>query len=810
MKFIGFFLSFFVTASLITLLNTPLHNIPPIGKLLSPHQGFWKNSEKEVINLPKAIDLITLKDEVTIQFDELLIPHIKAKNNEDLYLVQGYVTAYHRLWQMDFYARVVMGRLSEVVGIKALDHDRLQRRLGLKAMTIKLHDSLMKDPHYSSLITAYTNGVNSYITSLSSSEYPIEFKLLNYKPEKWTTLKTCMAYALLSSTLSRNDADVENTNFRNIFGEDLFNILFPEPDGKLAPIIPKDTPFDFNHLTEPKKPKIFELQNIINEAISKQNPLNGSNNFAVDGSKSKSGHAILANEPDLELTAPSIWYASHLTSPDINVMGVTVPGTPVILIGFNDSISWGVTNSPRDQVDWFSVTFKDESRKEYLYNNQWFKTEQIFEEITIKNRENFIDTIIMVHHGPIVYDRHYLSNHAKVNLAMRWISHDESTTFKALFQFNKANNYGEFIEGLRFFSGPPQNILYSDVKGNIALNLPGKFPVKFPGQGKFILDGSNPDSEWKNYIPFEHRLKRFNHPQGFLSSANQFPVDQTTYPYYIYSHQFEHYRNRRLNDRLITMQNIEPEDLMSLQNDNFNYIASEILPYLLSQLDTMSHNEDQKKFFNELQFWDYFNQPNIKAPSHFELWSDVLWEALWDEFDTISFAVNKPDIYTTTQLIISGGIDDFADRLITPLLEETTNDLINYSFNTAVDSLNQWLIENGNDYSWSKFKGTEINHLISSFTSFNSKNISIGGNHNIVNAASKHHGPSWRMVVEMNPQGINAYGIYPGSQTGNPGNPMYGHMITRWAEGKYYNLKFGQNKLSAEDVLYEVLLKPKK
>ena len=809
MKFIGFFLSFFVTGSLITLLNVPFDNIPPIGKLLSPHQGFWKNSENEVINLPKVIDLIDLKDEVTIQFDELLIPHIKAKNNEDLYLAQGYVTAYHRLWQMDFYARVVMGRLSEIVGIKALDYDRLQRRLGLKSMTIKLHDDLMKDPYYAALVKAYTNGVNSYISSLSSSEYPIEFKLLNYQPEKWTTVKTCMAYALLSSTLSRNEADVENTNFRNIFGEDLFNLLFPEPDGKLDPIIPKDTPFDFNPLSKPQKPQKFELQNIINETINKQNPLNGSNNFAVDGGKSKSGYAILANEPDLELTAPSIWYASHLTSPDVNVMGVTVPGTPVILIGFNDSISWGVTNSPRDQVDWFSVTFKDDSRKEYLYNNQWFKTEQILEEITIKDNENFIDTIIRIHHGPIVYDRHYLTNHAKANLAMRWISHDESTTFKALFQFNRANNYNEFVDGLRLFSGPPQNILYSDVNGNIALNLPGKFPVKSPGQGKFILDGSNPDSEWKNYIPFEHRLKRFNHPQGFLSSANQFPVDQTTYPYYIYSNQFEHYRNRRLNDRLTTMQNIEPEDLMNLQNDNFNYIASEILPYLLSQLDTISHDEDQKKFFNELKYWDYFNHPNIKAPSHFELWSDILWEALWDEFDTMSFAVNKPDIYTTSQLIISDGINDFSDRLITPLVE-TPNNLINYSFNTAVDSLNQWLIDNGNDYSWSEFKGTEINHLISSFSSFNSKNIPIGGNHNIVNAASKHHGPSWRMVVEMDPKGINAYGVYPGSQTGNPGNPMYGHMIAYWAEGKYYNLKFGRNKLSAEDILYEVRLKPKK
>ena len=192
-----------------------------------------------------------------------------------------------------------------------------------------------------------------------------------------------MAYALLSSTLSRGEADIENTNFRKIFGEELFNILFSEPDGTLAPVIPLNTTFNFNPISKPQKPKKFELNNIVSETINKQNPLNGSNNFAVDRSKSKSGHAILANEPDLGLTAPSIWYASHLTSPDINVMGVTVPGTPVILIGFNDSISWGMTNSPRDQVDWFSVTFKDTSRSEYLYNNQWFKTEKLVEKKSV-------------------------------------------------------------------------------------------------------------------------------------------------------------------------------------------------------------------------------------------------------------------------------------------------------------------------------------------------------------------------------------------------------------------------------------------
>ena len=183
MKLIKFVFSLTFTIVLIGILNRPMMGAPSLGEFLNPQRGFWRNSEKEIIQLPSEIEIEGLQEDVSIKFDELLIPHITAKNYYYLYFAQGYVTAYHRLWQMDFYSRVVMGRVSEIVGERALEFDRLQRRIGLKDMTLKFHEELMRNDELSVLVIAYTNGVNKYLSTLDPGDYPIEFKLLNYGPE---------------------------------------------------------------------------------------------------------------------------------------------------------------------------------------------------------------------------------------------------------------------------------------------------------------------------------------------------------------------------------------------------------------------------------------------------------------------------------------------------------------------------------------------------------------------------------------------------------------------------------------------------
>jgi penicillin amidase len=186
----------------------------------------------------------------------------------------------------------------------------------------------------------------------------------------------------------------------------------------------------------------------------------------------------------------------------------------------------------------------------------------------------------------------------------------------------------------------------------------------------------------------------------------------------------------------------------------------------------------------------------------------MLYKSIWDEFDNVDLSVQKPNPFTTIHLMKTQPDFPFFDLKNTSKTESIA-DLINNTFGQAIDSLKRWKEANESDGNWGTFKGTEINHLISFFTPFNVTNIDIGGYSNIVNAASKHHGPSWRMVVDMDPDGIKAYGVYPGSQTGNPGNPKYAHMIESWAEGSYYELNFGGNELNDDEIIQIVNLKPK-
>jgi penicillin amidase len=799
MKTFRFVLALILSVGFALFLNSSIDGNPPLGKFLSPFEGYLQNAQ--VVENHKKLIFPGLTESVDVYFDELDIPHIYAQNGGVLHFVQGYLTAKDWLWQMDFYSRLIYGRLSEVLGKRALELDQLNRRIGLNRITNTAYDVIKKDSELLEVVTKYTQGVNAYIESLSYAELPIEFKLLNYDVDPWTVEKSCIVYALLSSTLSRGESDLENTNALSMFGKETFDLLFPDNSGEIDPVIPSVESWDFTPIVSPTRPQnITFINESIKKIINKPSPLVGSNNFVVSGARSYSGNVLLANEPDLELTQPSIWHAAHLHTPNMNVMGVTVPGAPLILIGFNDSISWGVTNSPRDQVDWYKIQFRDSKREEYFYNNQWFKTSKILETIEIKDENPLIDTIVMVHYGPVVYDKTFLTESGKKNYALRWIAHQPNQSTKSLYEINKAKNYKEFESALSFFGGPPQNFIFGSTQGDIAINLPGKFPIKWKEQGKFLMDGSNVAMESTDYIPFAHRLRSVNPTQGFLSSANQHPVD-LTYPYYTYANKYEYYRNRRINDRLNTLNIVDVNAMKKLQNDNFNYHASEILPFLLSQLDSSNLSIEEVKIRKHLNSWDYFSETNLETPTYFQLWWDVLYNELWDEFDTITNAtLRKPAVYQTANILSTIDSLSFFDILSTRK-KENRIDLINLTFKLAVDSIKQ-LSDGGNQLTWYLYKNTRINHFLK-INPFSFKEVPVGGYSNIVNAASQKHGPSWRMVVELDPEGVKAWGVYPGSQTGNPASPDYGHMIKNWASGDYYRLLFGQDISNSDKVKFK-------
>lgn len=811
MKTFRFVLSLSITLALGIALNTKIGAIPPLGKFLSPFHGFWQNAENEAINIKSASIESGLKDSVIVYFDELLIPHVFASNEQDLFFTQGYVTAYHRLWQMEFQLHSAAGRLAEILGAKIgnnsiVDVDRQMRRIGLKYGAQKSEELFKKEePEIYAMIESYTAGVNAYIESLSYADLPIEYKLLDYEPESWTPLKCFLLISNMNNMLSRGERDLEHTNALKKWGREVFDILYPERPDVVDPVIPIGTEFNFEPIVIEKPDVNFPLE-FVDPLIEVPNPDNGSNSFVVNGNKTENGRVILANEPDLSLNLPSIWYVMQLNAPTINVMGATLPGGPGVTIGFNDSIAWGNTNAKRDLVDWYYIQFKDDSREEYLYNGNWVPTKKVIEEIKVNGAFSYYDTVIYTHHGPVVYDRNFKSSKSKItNLAMKWTAHDASKEIKALYLGNKAQNYDDFVEAFSYFSGPPQNYSFASVSGDIALWINGKFPVKWEEQGKFLMDGSNIDHEWKAYMPHAHNLHVKNPPQNFVSSANQHAAD-TLYPYYQFDYNYEYYRGRRINDRLRVLDNIKVKDMMNLQHDNFNYNASEALPMMLDSLDSASFTDQEWSYYNKLRNWDYFNKPDLQAPSIYEQWWKKLNSKLWDEIDSSDVKVYRPNWYTTVNILKTKPNFQFIDNQETPMTEKA-GDLFRQTFKETISSLEEYLSNGENSLQWYEYKNTSIRHLLR-IQAFSKGNVKIGGNRSIVNAASSSHGPSWRMIVELGDGEVNAWGVYPGSQTGNPGNPMYGHMINDWASGEYYKMLFKKSFLpSDKEVKHSITLK---
>ncbi|WP_138433833.1 penicillin acylase family protein [Winogradskyella algicola] len=803
MKYAKLIVSFVLTIGLFFTLNTKLGSIPPIGKFLNPYSGIWQNESTESIS--GNVRIPGLKDKVTVHYDEQLIPHVFAQNESDLYKAQGYLTAKHRLWQLEFQTFAASGRLSEIIGEKALDYDRTERRRGMGYGADQAIAYMEKyDKETLGYIRDYADGVNAYISQLKPEDYPVEYKLLDYKPEAWTPKKTALLLMYMTKMLAGNDDDLEYTNALRLLGKDNFDLLFPDFFDITDPVIPKETDWSFINVPQTPLPNSKAVLDTITETISKPNPDNGSNNWAVSGAKSATGNPILANDPHLGLNLPSIWFVMQLSTPNHNAFGATIPGALSVISGFNQHIAWGETNATRDVIDWYKVEF-NEDRTKYKYDGQWKDVSIRVEDIKIRGKENYKDTVLYTHHGPVVYDKNFKSDMELAGYAMKWIGHGGGNNQKTFLELNKAKNYDDYVQALQYWNAPAQNFVFASTEGDIALWIQGKFPNKWEGQGKFLMDGSNPENDWQSYIPQQFNAHTKNPERGFVSSANQHPVDEN-YPYYVFNDGYETYRNRVINDYFNSKEKFSVEDFKNLHNNNYNLKAAEIVPYMLEHMDASTLSKEEKVIYNEIKTWKFNNDINEVGPSIFRQWYGKLYNLVWDELDSEELELDSPFTYQTIYLLKNHSDHKFMDIVETEDKVETAKDLFLIAFKEASERLIEIKKEKG-DYTWLKYKATYAGHLLQALPAFSRFDIPIGGDRNIVNATSENHGPSWRMIVEMSSP-PNAIGIYPGGQSGNPGSKYYDNFIDDWAAGKYHQLNFLQSNQATDAIMSTQTLTP--
>lgn len=760
----------------------------PLGRLLSPQHGIWQNAEATDHNFSDDIILPSLKGKTDVYFDERLVPHIFAEDENDAYFVQGYLHAKFRLFQMELQTMAADGRASEMVGEIAINHDREFRRLGMHYAAENSLREMEGDAIVKAACDAYTAGVNEYISRLSKSQLPLEYKLINKYPERWTNLKTALFLKYMSHQLAGHEDDFEMSAAKSYFSPADFKLLYPDKQDSLDPIIPAGTIYPAPQITLVPKTNFDSVSQtkkvVAIKRVTKPDPANGSNNWAVAPSKTKAGAPILCNDPHLGLNLPSLWYEVQISTKDYNAYGVSFPGAPSIIIGYNDSIAWGVTNGGRDVRDYYEITFKDASRREYWFDSAWRPTDFRYEEIKIKGKPSFFDTVAYTVFGPVMYDENFgeKRNRHNKNYAVTWTAHKAGKELLTFMLLDKAKNYNDYLEAVKHMHTPGQNFVFASKSGDIAMRTQGAWPAKWKGQGDFIMPGEDSSYMWQGIIPFEETPFQFNPERAFVSSANQRPTD-STYPYYL-GRRYPVTRGVLINRMLKGMQNISSQDMMEMQTNNYNILAEWAMPLVLKNINVKELNDVERLHYEQFTKWNFVHDIDARGATIFEvLWKELYEHVYDDEYARAPANTERPMSGTLLEGLLKDSAYKFVDNITTSPVERLP-EIMTKAFKAAVSELSNPAYAGRQE--WGKYKDTRIRHLLR-LEPLGRMHLPIGGGGDMINATKEEHGPSWRMIVNLTPE-TEAFGVYPGGQNGNPGSKFYDTFVDSWVAGKYYPL----------------------
>ncbi|MEN3038001.1 MAG: penicillin acylase family protein [Candidatus Kryptonium sp.] len=715
-----------------------------------------------------------LIDTVYVYRDENGIPHIFAKNEHDLYFALGYVTAQDRLWQMDLSRRIAGGRLSEIFGVETIQIDMLFRTLGLNETAQKMQRYLSEKSI--EILKSYTDGVNYFIQT-HKGNYPVEFKLLGYEPEPWSITDCLLITRLMAWQL--NFAWWTEPVFTEILAK-----VGKEKFEKIIPKYPTDAPLILKKYLIPTG-KFVDANIKFREIFGKLSDGIGSNSWVVSGKISQTGKPMLANDPHLPHSLPSIWYQVHLNNGEIDVVGVNIPGTPGIVIGRNNYIAWGLTNVMLDDAD-FYVEKIDTANKKYLYNGNWLPLSEREEIIQVKNKREYKFKVLSTHRGPIISDVYEISFTEYLPkpearfittsaISMQWTGNLISDEILAFYKINHARNWDEFKEGLKLFTVPAQNFIYADIYGNIGYHCAGRVPIRKNLNPILINPGDKTDYDWIGFVPFNHLPNILNPPENFIATANN-KVVSDDYPYYI-SYLWEpESRAMRINEFLSSKEKFDLNDFRNLQLDYFSHYAKELTPFIISAFSGVDVNDKFVKEATEyLKNWNFnFTRDDIGTTIFNAFIVAMLKNTFEDElgselYKRFVFYSGVP-LRILAQLIINRDTLWF-DNVKTVDKMETRDDIIRLSFEESVHNLRKLLGDDILSWHWGKVHKLELVHPLGLKKPldkiFNLGPFEIGGAGTTVNNAGFSVlkpfncvlGPSIRQIVNFSENSL--YSIIP-------------------------------------------------
>jgi penicillin G amidase len=751
-----------------------------------------------------------LEKPVKVYYDSTGIPHIYAATEHDLYMATGFIMAQERMWQMDLLRRVTLGRLSEIFGDEYIKTDLLLRSLRYSEKSKKIIQHSSKETVEA--LQAFADGVNSYIKR-QKGDFPVEFFLLGYKPEKWEPYHSLnligyMAWDLKSGwnelVLEKIAAKVDSTHLMEILPDLLHEktcIFRPDNNNLLST----------NSLINLKK--VEDLGCDI---------LSGSNNWAVSGKKSVTGKPLLANDMHLSFNLPGIWFQLHqVVEGKLNVTGLAIPGQPLIIVGHNDSIAWGMTNTYVDNLDYYEEKVNPADSNQYLFNDEWKNFKICNETVISKDGTKHELQYRLNHRGPVVSE--YKGIGDKV-ITIRWVGDLESDELRSIYLLNRAHNWDDFRNAFSTFKSISQNVAYADCKGNIGLYCCAGIPVRKRDKVFAILPGWTDEYDWQGLIPFEELPNIYNPECGYVLSANNKTTDDK-YSYHIGTWYALPYRYQRIKDMIESKEKLSVDDFRNMQNDFVSAYASKFLSVMLPFFDSENNlNTTEKEALQLLKQWDFNMSLDKVAPTILETWSNIITEDLFkDELgeETYRLFINENKLNTIALYnILNHANSVWADNILTTE-KESLADIATRSFKRTIEKL---IFDYGNDskmWLWGKIHHITLQHPLAKVKildlafNLNRGPYPLGGSDHTVspyrylfdkpNAVV--HGASHRNIYDPD-NWNNSVSIIPTGNSGISTSEFYCNQTEDYINGKYHADFFTLETLE-EKKLYVLNLLPR-
>lgn len=748
--------------------------------------------------------LPSISQNITVYRDKYNIPHIYAQNETDAQIALGYVMASERLFQMEMARRIGAGRLSELFGEKTLNLDILLRKLQIK----KTADLYLKkhrlSPEVQTNIDAYLKGVNYFI---ETATLPIEFKILGIKPEKFEPAHMLAVSGYLA--LSFAEGIIGDTLFSDLFASFPANMVEElRPRHRMGKI--SGTP----KFTLKNKQWYKNILSALDTLEDQFGLFHGSNSWVIGKNRSKSGAAILANDPHIAFSSPSVWFEAHIHTPKFEIYGHYIPLVPFPLLGHSRDGGWALTMSEADDLDIYLEKINPNNPNQVMYKNRWVNMEVYDEFIKVKGQKDKKITIKVTPHGPLLDDTEF--GVKKESVAIKWAyHHPDNHVIRAFYELSRAKTSDDYINAISHATAPGLNISWVDQKGEIGWHVMGKIPNRKKGtDASMMLEGHSGKDEYLGYLPFSENPHLYKPKSGLIVSANFKPQSNSmSGKYNIQGYWQPKARYYQIHKLLAKQQKWSSEELKKIQTNQVPSAAKILLPPMLQSV-VVKENEQEQKALHYLQQWDGSSDTTSIASAIYHKWVYYLGREILDDQlgDTRYKAYARiVDIYFFYEEILKNPHSKWWDNIKTKEVE-TSQQIITKAWQRTISSLTNKLGSDVDFWQWGEIHTVEYQHFFGRKKPLNYFfNVGPfpagGGNGQIDNMGHPHYfedftvtrGPSTRRLIDFKDPSTS-WGILPTGNSGNPQSPYYEDQAEMFLQGKYRKQLMNKSDIMKESI----------